>query len=72
MADNAIARSLRDQAAKMELEAKGLLAESQRLQKEASDLDGVKPKKTTKNTVAVIPETPVNKRGRPAKASVTA
>ena len=72
LADNAIARSLRDQAAKMELEAKGLLAESQRLQKEASDLDGVKPKKTTKKTVAVIPETPVNKRGRPAKASVTA
>jgi len=72
LADNAIARSLRDQAAKMELEAKGLLAESKRLQKEASDLDGVKPKKTTKKTEAVVPETKVNKRGRPAKASVTA
>jgi predicted transcriptional regulator len=72
LADNAIARSLRDQAAKMELEAKGLLAESQRLQKEASDLDGVKPKKTTKKAVAVVPEAPVKKRGRPAKASVTA
>lgn len=72
LADNAIAKSLRDQAAKMELEAKGLLAESQRLQKEASDLDGVKPKKTTKKAVAVVPEAPVKKRGRPAKASVTA
>lgn len=72
LADNAIARSLRDQAAKMEFEAKGLLAESQRLQKEASDLDGVKPKKTTKKAVAVVPEAPVKKRGRPAKASVTA
>lgn len=72
LADNAIARSLRDQAAKMELEAKGLLVESKRLQKEASDLDGVKPKKTTKKTEAVVPKTPVNKRGRPAKASVTA
>lgn len=72
LADNAIARSLRDQAAKMEFEAKGLLAESQRLQKEAAELDGVKPKKTTKKAVAVVPEAPVKKRGRPAKASVTA
>ena len=72
LADNAIAKSLRDQAAKMEAEAKGLLAESQRLQQEASDLDGVTPKKTTKKTVAVVPEAPVKKRGRPAKAAVTA
>ena len=74
LADNAIATSLRQQAAKMEAEAKGLLAESQRLQKEAADLDGVKPETTkkSKKTVAVVPEAPVKKRGRPAKAAVTA
>jgi hypothetical protein len=74
LADNAIANSLRQQAAKMESEAKGLLAESQRLHKEAAELDSVKPETTkkSKKTVAVIPEAPVKKRGRPAKASVTA
>jgi hypothetical protein len=74
LADNAIATSLRQQAAKMEAEAKGLLAESQRLQQEASDLDGVKPETTkkSKNAVVATPEAPVKKRGRPAKATVTA
>jgi hypothetical protein len=52
LGDAAIAQTLRQQAAKMDAEAKGLLAEAQRLQKEAAQLEGVtaettKPKKTT-------------------------
>jgi hypothetical protein len=54
LGDAAIANNLRQQAAKMDAEAKGLLAESQRLMKEAAQLEGVtaevpatKPKKTT-------------------------
>jgi hypothetical protein len=52
LGDAAIAQNLRQQAAKMDSEAKGLLAEAQRLQKEAAQLEGVtaettKPKKTT-------------------------
>jgi hypothetical protein len=52
LGDAAIAQNLRQQAAKMDAEAKGLMAESQRLHKEAALLEGVtvettKPKKTT-------------------------
>jgi hypothetical protein len=52
LGDAAIAQNLRQQAAKMDSEAKGLLAEAQRLQKEAAQLEGAtaettKPKKTT-------------------------
>jgi predicted PilT family ATPase len=52
LGDAAIAQTLRQQAAKMDAEAKGLLVEAQRLQKEAAQLEGVtaettKPKKTT-------------------------
>jgi hypothetical protein len=53
LGDAAIAQNLRQQAAKMDAEAKGLLAESARLHKEAAALEGVtaetatKPKKTT-------------------------
>jgi hypothetical protein len=52
LGDQAIAQNLRQQAAKMDAEAKGLMAESQRLHKEAALLEGVtaettKPKKTT-------------------------
>lgn len=62
LADNALANNLRSQAAKMEAEAKGLLAESQRLQQEALAMDGVS---TTSLPVA-------KKRGRPAKVKVLA
>jgi hypothetical protein len=50
LGDNAIANNLRQQAQKMEAEAKGLLAESARLMSEAASMDPVKPvaKKTTK------------------------
>jgi hypothetical protein len=55
--DVALANNLRQQAAKMEAEAKGLLAESARIMKEASDLAG-----TSESTAAT------SKRGRPAKS----
>lgn len=73
LADNAIANNLRQQAAKMEAEAKGLMAESARLLKEAAQMDPVKaiPEKSKKPALANT-EAPVKKRGRPAKATVTA
>ena len=50
LGDNVIANNLRQQAQKMEAEAKGLLAESARLMSEAASMDPAKPvaKKTTK------------------------
>ena len=57
--DSALAANFRQQAAKMEAEAKGLLAESARLAKEASALEGASAETTT-----------APKRGRPAKAKV--
>jgi hypothetical protein len=56
LGDQAIAQNLRQQAAKMDIEAKGLMAEAARLHKEAAMLEGVtaettKTKKpTTKKT----------------------
>jgi hydroxymethylglutaryl-CoA reductase len=43
LGDNMIANNLRQQAAKMEAEAKGLMAESQNLMKQASALDPAQP-----------------------------
>lgn len=60
LADTVLANSLRSQAAKMAAEAKGLLAESERLQQEAAALEPV----TTK--------APVKKKAAPKKAKVTA
>lgn len=57
--DSALANNLRQQAAKMDAEAKGLLAESARLAKEAAALEGIPAETTT-----------APKRGRPAKAKV--
>jgi hypothetical protein len=64
LTDTVIARNLRSQAAKMESEARVLLAESQRLQQEASSLDGVA------SQYASAPPT-AKKRGRPAKVKTT-
>lgn len=56
LGDSQLANNLRQQALKMSNEAKGLMAESERLLKEASQLDGAKPesvakeKKTTRKT----------------------
>lgn len=65
LGDSALANNLRSQAARMEAEAKGLLAESARLNQEANDMLGIS---TTTQTTAPI----AKKRGRPAKAAVTA
>jgi hypothetical protein len=56
LGDQVLADNLRQQAERMSLEAKGLLAEAARLQKEAASLDPVKAekpktKKTTKSKV---------------------
>jgi len=64
LGDNVIANNLLSQASRMEKEAKGLLAESARLQQEANDMLGIPT--STQTT------TPAKKRGRPAKATVTA
>lgn len=63
IADTALASNLRQQAVRMSNEAKGLLAEADRLLKEASQLEG--PAVTEMQPVA-------KKRGRPAKAKVLA
>lgn len=70
MSDAGIAHNLRQQAQRMAAEAKSLLAESDRLQKEAAQLDGVtlEAKPYEINTV----EQPnLKRRGRPKKVAVT-
>lgn len=77
LGNNELARNLRTQAARMEAEAKGLLAESARLQKEAAQMEGVKveapaPKKSRQAKVKVvepIPTTTIKKVGRTKKAT---
>lgn len=64
LGDAALANNLKQQAARMEAEAKGLLAESARLTKEANDMLGITT--STQNTEPVA-----KKRGRPAKAVAT-
>jgi hypothetical protein len=59
LADNDIASNLRSQAAKMEMEAKGLMAEAQRLINEASQMEGA----------VVEPTSTKRKAGRPKKAA---
>lgn len=63
MGDSVLANNLLQQARRMEAEAKGLLAESARLQQEANDMLGIP---TTTQTTVQAPA--VKKRGRPAKA----
>lgn len=65
LGDEALANSLRQQATKMANEARGLLAESDRLMKEANEMMGVQPEIKI-NTEQVV----AKKRGRPAKAVV--
>lgn len=56
--DNSLANNLRQQAAKMAAEAKGLMAESERLLKEASQMEGSvkesKPKKAPRSKKAPV------------------
>ena len=67
LSDTVLAKSLRNQAAKMEAEAKLLLSESQRLQQEASSLDGIAVQYASTDVVPVA-----KKRGRPAKVKTPA
>ena len=60
LGDNAIANNLRQQAAKMAAEAKGLMAESQNLLKQAAEMDPpVMEKKPRTSKKAVVVEAPV-------------
>lgn len=63
LSDAGIARNLREQADRMNLEAKGLMAEAQRLLKEAANLDPVK---------AVKESAPKTKKATKAKSKVEA
>ena len=67
LSDNVLAKNLRNQAAKMEAEAKLLLTESQRLQQEASSLDGIAVQYASTDAVPIA-----KKRGRPAKVKTLA
>lgn len=64
LADDSIANSLRQQAERMAAEAKGLLAESNRLMEEAAQLSG--------NSINTVPASvaATKKRGRPSKNAV--
>lgn len=67
LSDNVLANNLRQQATRMANEAKGLMAESERLLKEAASMDG---SASVKETVTI--SATAKKRGRPVKAKVTA
>lgn len=75
LGDQAIANNLRQQAERMDREAKGLMAEAQRLMKEAAGLDPVKakPEKSAKATKAVKVESKVasETKVRKSRAKVT-
>lgn len=67
LGDSALANNLRSQAARMESEAKGLLAESARLNQEANDMLGIPTSTQITATIAPV----AKKRGRPAKVVAT-
>jgi len=66
LGDSTIANNLRQQALKMAAEARGLLAESDRMLKEAAGMDGV----GLETTPAVSAQPVKRGRGRPAKVKV--
>jgi hypothetical protein len=68
LGDQALANNLRQQAEKMDREAKGLMAEAQRLLKEAAGLDPAKPEKSVKVTAKTTTATKAKK----PKTKVTA
>jgi hypothetical protein len=65
LGDAALSQNLMNQAAKMAAEAKGLLAESERLQQQAIAL-----RPPLNNTVASTSDSAKKKAGRPKKAAV--
>ena len=68
LGDAALANNLRTQAERMSNEAKGLLAEAQRLIDQAQGLDPVATTKKTKKVAAAIDAPVAKTRGRPKKA----
>ena len=70
LGDAALANNLRQQATKMTNEAKGLMAEAQRLLKEAASMYPVKPKKETTKKTATLDATPKTKTSRVKKVNV--
>ena len=69
LGDSALANNLRQQAERMDREAKGLLAEAQRLMKEAAQMEGIVPETKPTNLAA---EAPKAKRAYTKKAKVSA
>ena len=67
LGDTALATNLRQQAERMSNEAKGLLAEAQRLLDQASGLDPVKAPATTTAAPVIDGTTVKRSRGRPKK-----
>lgn len=67
LGDSALASNLRQQATRMHAEAQGLLAESQRLMKEAAQMEGL-----PLETQPTAPVATAKKRGRPAKVKTPA
>ena len=65
LGDNQLANNLREQAAKMSSEAKGLLAEADRLLKEAASMDG----DAIPAIAPIIAQPEAKRRGRPRKAA---
>ena len=65
LGDSALANNLRQQAERMHREAQGLLAESQRLMKEAAQMEGV----TLETKPIVNSDTEKKGRGRPKGAT---
>lgn len=60
LGDAQLANNLRQQATKMANEAKGLMAEAERLLKEAAQMDGVKPESAVKEKKTTTRKTKVN------------
>lgn len=77
LGNNDLANNLRTQAARMSTEARGLMAEAERLLKEAAQMEGVPAEKKTRAKKEVIELPPLNmatvekKRGRPKKVAVS-
>lgn len=70
LGDSQLANSFREQAAKMEAEAKGLMIESQRLLKEAKSLEPVKTKRANTKSSATLDAT-LTKTSKAKKVNVT-
>jgi hypothetical protein len=71
LGDTVLANNLIQQAVRMESEAKGLLAESARLQKEASELMGTPIETQTAKPTVSTTASVKRGRGRPAKSTLT-